>query len=259
MELIEAKIAGSIGTICLDHPAKRNAISAGMVADISEALTSFGAARVRAVVLRARPGVEIWSSGHDVDELPEGRRDPLGWHDPLKILIRAIESHAAPVIALIEGGVFGGACETAMACDIVVAAPNATFALTPAKLGVPYDVSGMLTFLNGASLRAIKEMAFTARPIGASRALDIGLINHIAAPGEIESFTYAMAADIVENAPLSISVMKEELRILAGAHPMSPQGFERVQGLRRIVYDSADYAEGIRAFKERRKPVYRGE
>ena len=54
-----------------------------------------------------------------------------------------------------------------------------------------------------------------------------------------------MAADIVENAPLSIAVMKEELRILAGAHPMSPQGFERVQGLRRIVYDSADYVEGI--------------
>jgi methylmalonyl-CoA decarboxylase len=68
-----------------------------------------------------------------------------------------------------------------------------------------------------------------------------------------------MAADIAENAPLSISVMKEELRILAGAHPMSPQGFERVQGLRRVVYDSSDYVEGIRAFKEKRKPVYRGE
>jgi methylmalonyl-CoA decarboxylase len=52
--------------------------------------------------------------------------------------------------------------------------------------------------------------------------------------------------------------MKEELRILAGAHPMSPQGWERVQGLRRIVYDSADYVEGLKAFKEKRKPVYRG-
>ena len=63
---------------------------------------------------------------------------------------------------------------------------------------------------------------------------------------------------IAANAPLSVSVMKEQLRILAGAHPMSPQGFERIQGLRRLVYDSDDYREGIRAFKERRPPVFRG-
>ena len=134
-----------------------------MVADIAEALDELSAERgcapsscARAQASRSGP------PGMTSTNCRRGRRDPLGWHDPLKMLIRAIESHSAPVIALIEGGVFGGACEAAMACDIVVAAPNATFALTPAKLGVPYDVSGMLTFLNGASLRAIKEMAFTA-------------------------------------------------------------------------------------------------
>ncbi len=259
MDFVETGIKGSIGTICLDHLEKRNALSAALIEQIAKALASFTEACARVVVLRARPGVKIWSSGHDVDELPEGRRDPLGWYDPLRVLIRAIENHPAPVIAMIEGGVFGGACEAAMACDIVIAAPNATFALTPAKLGVPYNVSGMLTFLNSASLRIIKEMAFTARPIAAERALRIGLINHLTPLEELESFTYAMAADIVENAPLSIAVMKEELRILAGAHPMSPQGFERVQGLRRVVYESADYVEGVRAFKEKRKPVYRGE
>jgi methylmalonyl-CoA decarboxylase len=55
-----------------------------------------------------------------------------------------------------------------------------------------------------------------------------------------------------------VAVMKEQLRILAGAHPMSPQGFERVQGLRRLVYDSEDYVEGLNAFRERRKPLFRG-
>jgi len=256
---VETRIDGTVGTLCLDHPENRNALSGAMVDAISKGLERCAETRVRVVVLRARSGVKVWSSGHDVGELPKGRRDPLGWDDPLRKLIRAIENHPAPVIAMIEGGVFGGACETAMACDIIIAAPNATFALTPAKLGVPYNVSGMLTFLNGASLRVIKEMAFTARPIDAERALRVGLINHLSPIENLETFTYAMAADIAENAPLSISVMKEELRILAGAHPMSPQGFERVQGLRRVVYDSSDYVEGIRAFKEKRKPVYRGE
>jgi len=259
MPMAEAKIEGFVGTICLDRIEKRNSLSGALSDEIIKALDNLNENRVRVVVLRARSGVKIWCAGHDVDELPEGHRDPLGWYDPLKRLVRAIENHPAPVIAMIEGGVFGGACEAAMACDIVIAAPNATFALTPAKLGVPYNVSGMLTFLNSASLRIIKEMAFTARPIAAERALRIGLINHLTPLEELEPFTYAMAADIVENAPLSIAVMKEELRILAGAHPMSPQGWERVQGLRRVVYDSADYVEGLKAFKEKRKPVYRGE
>lgn len=68
---------------------------------------------------------------------------------------------------------------------------------------------------------------------------------------KLEGFTYELARDIANNAPLSISVMKEQLRMLAGAHPMSPRRFERVQGLRRIVCDSEEYAQGVGAFKEK--------
>ena len=102
-------------------------------------------------------------------------------------------------------------------------------------------------------------MLFTADPLSVERLCSLGVINKVVDKAELETVTFAMAHRIAANAPLSIAVMKEQLRILAGAHPMSPQGFERIQGLRRLVYDSADYQEGIRAFKERRKPFFRGE
>jgi methylmalonyl-CoA decarboxylase len=257
--LTRTEVDGFIGIVTLDHEAKRNALSKRLVDDIIAALEDFRDRKLRAVVLRARPGVKVWSAGHDVDELPLGGRDPLGWDDPLRYLIREIEVFPGPVIAMVEGGVWGGACETVFACDLVVAAPNATFAITPARLGVPYNIVGMLTFLNASSIRIGKEMAFTARPITAERAERLGMINHVVPADDLERFTMEIAQAIAANAPLSIAVMKEQLRILAGAHPMTPQGFERVQGLRRVVYDSHDYQEGIRAFKEKRKPVFRGE
>ena len=199
----------------------------------------------------------MWSAGHDVRSCRTDGRDPLGWDDPLPLLIREIEEFNAPVIAMIEGTVWGGACEVALACDLIVATPATTFAVTPAKLGVPYNVAGMVTFVNAANLRIVKEMAFTAAPLSAARALRSAW-STTSSGEELAIFTLRLARQIAANAPLSIAVMKEQLRILAGARPMSPQGFERVAGLRRVVYDSEDYREGIRAFKEKRKPVFKG-
>ncbi len=258
MQYIKVDHTGSVATLTLDHGAKRNALSSQLVGEILEALDNLRAKEVRVVVIRAAPGAKVWSAGHDVGELPEGRRDPLGWDDPLRHVVRALETQPYPIVAMVEGSVWGGACEFVLACDIVIAAPEAAFAATPAKLGVPYNVSGMLTFLNAAPARVVREMLFTAQPISAVRACDLGIINHVVPADEIEAFTYELADQIAKNAPLSISVMKEQLRILAGAHPMSPQGFERVQGLRRQVYDSEDYREGIRAFKEKRPPRFEG-
>ena len=178
MPAILSQVEGFVGTITLNHPEKRNALSEHLVDGIIAALEDFKARNVRVVILRAPPGSGVWSAGHNVEELPEARRDPLGWDDPLRNLIRQIENFPGPVIAMIEGTVWGGACETAFACDLIVAAPTTTFAVTPAKLGVPYNVSGMMTFLNAASLRIVKELAFTARPLSAERAERLGIINH---------------------------------------------------------------------------------
>ena len=112
---------------------------------------------------------------------------------------------------------------------------------------------------NSAGIRVVTEMAFTAKPVSADRAERLGLINHVVPRERLESFTSELARDITALAPLGIAAINERLRILAGAHPARPQGFERIQGLRRVVYDGRDDSEGIRAFKARRPPVFKGE
>lgn len=258
MSLVITTLEDSIGTIILNHGQKRNALSQPLIFDTLDALGAFRQKDVRVVILRAPDGATVWSSGHDVSELPQGHRDPLGWDDPLRRLVREIENYPSPIIAMIEGSVWGGACEVAFACDLVIAAEDATFAITPAKLGVPYNLSGLLTFMNTISLHIVKEMAFTGAPMKAERAERLGIVNQIVPRQQLRQRTDAIAREIVRNSPLSIAVMKEELNLLANAYDLSPLMFERIQSLRRVVYNSQDYQEGIRAFLEKRPPTFTG-
>jgi len=246
-----------IGTITLNH-GRVNPLSKQLIDDICVALEQMKSESVQVVILRASKGAKVFSAGHDVRELPTNGRDPLTYNDPLRHAVRTIEMHPAPIIAMVEGSVWGGACELVMGCDLVVAASDATFALTPAKLGIPYNLSGMLNFLKVAGMHLIKEMLFTAQPVAAGRLAAAGVINHVVPREGLESFTLTLAKRITETSPLVQRILKEELRVLANAHPLNPEAYERIQSLRREVYDSNDYQEGIQAFFEKRKPVFRG-
>ncbi|MBM3312150.1 MAG: methylmalonyl-CoA decarboxylase [Candidatus Aminicenantes bacterium] len=255
--ILTARESG-IGTIILNRPEKRNSFSAAMLDEFIAALNAFKADGARAVVLRAEKGAKIWSAGLDIGELPTPGKDPLAYNHPIEVALRAVQHLPAPVIAMVEGGVWGAACDLCLTCDILVGAPSASFAITPAKIGVPYNSSGILHFLNVAGLRVAKEMFFTAAPVGAERALDVGILNHLVPAEDLERFTYDMARKIAENSPLAISVIKEQLRLLAGSFPLNPETFEKIQALREKAYDSADYVEGTRSFFERRKPEFTG-
>lgn len=258
MPLVLQSVADSIGTLTLNQPEKRNALSRALIDDLISALAALKASAIRAVVLRAAPGSTVWSAGHDVRELPAAGHDPLTYSDPLRRAVRAIETFPAPVLALIEGSVWGGACELALSCDLLIAAPEVTFAITPARLGVPYNMSGMVNFMKMIAMPVLKEMLFTGQPISAERALAAGAINYVVPAPRLEPFVYELAARITEVSPLCVAVIKEELRMLSGSNALSSETFERVQDLRRRVYDSHDYEEGIHAFLEKRKPVFKG-
>jgi len=256
--LIEAKITDKIGEIRLNNPSRHNALSTALIDELCSALEEMLLAQVRVVVLRAQAGAKVFSAGHDVRELPTNGRDPLTYDDPVRRVIRMIELFPAPVIAMVEGSVWGGACELVMSCDLIVAGDDSTFAVTPAKLGMPYNMVGVQNFLNAGGMPLCKEMLFTAQPISVRRLVLQGIVSHAVSRSELEALTNSIAEQIAKNSPLVISLLKEELRLLSAAHNLRPETFERVQAMRRMVYDSEDYQEGIRAFFEKRPPRFQG-
>jgi methylmalonyl-CoA decarboxylase len=134
-----------IATITLQDPRRCNALSSQLIQDILAGFASFERHRLRVIILRAAPGTAVWSAGHDVRELPRTRRDPLGWSDPPRVLIRRIEESRAPVIGLIEGSVWGGACEVALACDLPGSNAAATLRQTTVPLLLVRPVIGLRT------------------------------------------------------------------------------------------------------------------
>jgi methylmalonyl-CoA decarboxylase len=249
----------NIGVITLKNQKKRNALSHEMMKALTEAFDRLAEAKIRVAVLRAEPDVKVWSAGHDIDELPLSGMDPLCYADPMEETLRAIRRFPGPVIAMVQGSVWGGAFDLVLSSDLVFADETATFAITPVNLGLPYNTTGLLHFMGRLRLNVVKELFFTAAPVKADVALEWGIINHLLPASELESRTMAVASEMATKAPLAMAVIKEQMRVLCDYQPIAAQTFERIQDMRRKVYESADYREGIAAFKEKRRAVFRGE
>jgi methylmalonyl-CoA decarboxylase len=215
---------------------------------------------IRVVILRAPSGTKTWSAGHNVGELPKHKhaRDPLTYNDPLRVVVRKIQEYPAPVLAMIEGGVWGGACELAMACDMVIVAENATFGMTPAKLGVPYNLGGIQNMLGSVPLVFVKEMLFRAAPISARRAYEVGIAK--LCPASRATGSQDIRVSEGHAGELGVGHYLAERRDsrfgqLSATHHRDLRGDP---GVRRRIYDSDDYKERIGSFFEKRKPVFQG-
>ncbi len=259
MDLILKDIQDGIGVLTLNNPGRRNALSLDLCDQIVAALEEFHGKKIPVVIIRAEKNARVWSSGHDITQLPKVHHDPLAYDSPMEKAFRAIQSYPGPVIAMIQGSVWGGATDLTVTCDMAIGDETSSFAITPVKIGLPYNASGIMHFINRVGMNIAKEMFFTAEPVKAERAYHFGILNHLVNSSEIEKFTFDLAKTIAGNSPLAVAIVKEQFRILSEAHPISPEGFERIQALRRKVYNSNDYEEGTKAFTEKRKPTFKGE
>ncbi len=258
--LVNTNIQDRICFVEMQNAEHFNCLSAEMCKELCEAITHAYDAECVGIVIKAQCYKGVWSAGHDIRELPQDGEDPLAYDVPMERLLRCVQDTPIPVIACVSGTVWGGACDLCLSCDMIVSADTATFAITPAKIGIPYNASGILHFINQLGINKAREMFFLAMPITAHDALNVGLINRVAPPEELDKMLEEQfLAPLRRNSVMSISAIKRQFRILSkGANVIPSECFERINAYRTKVYQGADYLEGIRSFLEKRAPQYTG-
>ena len=261
-ELIVEKSEG-FWTLIINRPEKRNSLTPDLLLAMKDVLDSLSENKdVRAVIVTGA-GDKAFSAGFDISALPTkvlpGTEDELKTNVYVDACMESIASCAYPVIAMIDGYARGAGCELALSCDIRIASDRATFGMPPAKLGLVYSAKGMKKFINAVGFANTKEIFLTGRPFDAQRAKEMGFVSYVVPSEQLKEFAYEMAREISENAPLSLSGTKTIISYFMNMGQLGKEEEAHCAKLRFEALKSRDLEEGRKAFKEKRKPRFRGE
>ncbi|MGE5266659.1 MAG: enoyl-CoA hydratase [Deltaproteobacteria bacterium] len=249
---------GGIAHLVLDNPARLNALTSAMWAAVPRLLAEAEADdAVRVIVLRGAGG-KAFSAGADISEFESARTgDAVKAYDALNhAAFEALLGAAKPTIAMIEGFCLGGGLGIAACCDLRMANDAASFAIPAAKLGLGYHPRWVRTLLTLAPPASVKEMLFTGRRFNAAEALSMGLVNRVHPADALGTEIRTLAETIAGNAPMTIRAAKAAIDELTAKPETADIG--RLEHLVKQCFDSADYAEGRKAFAEKRKPDFKG-
>ncbi len=256
--LVSTEDRGHVRHVVLDRPEKRNAFNGELVLAVGEALRAAADdPAVHCVVLRgAGP---MFSSGMDLASLA----GLAGAPEHLRAFRRACleawnlaEEMTKPTICSIHGACIGGAMELALACDLRVMAADAVIGMPETRIGLIPDVGGSSRLPQIVGLGRAKELVMTGKMIGGEEAERIGLVNRVAPAEELEAATQALVDELLACAPVAVGLAKRVMD--ASARPALAATLELEVAMQERCARSADFAEGARAFAEKRQPEFSG-
>lgn len=248
-------VADGIATLTLNRPEKRNAINRAMLASFGAHLQQLEHnTDVRVVVIRGAG--RVFCAGRDLREMDQQRDAGEANQGGVVELFHQVETLCHPTIAMVQGDALAGGCELALHCDLRLAAEGARFGMPLARLGlvVPFLLTCKLVETIGPAFT--RQFLFTAQPVSAPRAYEMGLLHQVVPAAELEATTYALARSIADNAPLALRGIKRSI-----LRAVSLPGSIPHADLEALVADtrlSADAREGVRAWIEKRPPLFRG-
>lgn len=254
---IQLAYDGPVGTITLNRPDKRNAISFELIDDLLEALD--GVEKSDAIVLILTGAGKAFCSGMDLDNLKGllGRTPEENVKDSETMvrLFRSLYEFPKVTIAAVNGPAIAGGTGLAFLCDFTLAVPEAKFGYTEVRIGfVPAIVSTFL--LRQIGEKQARDLLLTGRIFGADEALRLGLINEIVAPENLFARTKELAAVLLANSSASLRATKQ----LLTDHARAELDAQIDAAIREnaAIRSTADFREGISSFLEKRKPVWTG-
>lgn len=254
------RIDAPLGWLTVNRPEARNALTTQMWTALAAEIERLAKLDEVRVIILTGAGDKSFISGADINELSATKNNAESdVNDPrfTVALLQAITNAPKPVIAMINGHCFGGGILIAMACDLRFAAASAKFAIPAVKLGLAYPAEqgvARLARIVGATHAA--DILFSGRALEASEALEIGMLNRVVAADELGKTTREYALKLAEGAPLSLAAHKLALQNLLRAPALRDD--EAVEQAMLRCYQSEDYAEGLAAFLEKRKPDFHG-
>lgn len=254
-ELIVEVVDGGVAIVTLNRPKVRNAINATLTREIEAVVKRIEADDAIGAAILTSSHEKFFCAGADLSEISAGRGHMLETAEGgFAGFVRA--RRAKPWIAAIRGAAFGGGCELALACDMIVASEDAQFALPEVKRGLYAGAGGAYRLARRLPRNIALELLATGGVLEASRGFALGLVNRVTPASEVSSTAIELARAISANAPLSV---RESLAVARLANDMPETDlFNLSEQARERICASDDAQEGTRAFFEKRPPVWKG-
>ena len=260
MELTERIIAkkdGAVGWLIFNNPERRNAVSVDMWEAIPHVLSQYESDPEVRVIVLAGAGDKAFVSGADISQFEKERSSAEAVQRYEELAEGAAAKLAGcdkPLIAMIRGYCLGGGMNIAVLCDLRIAADDARFGIPAGKMGLGYRASSMKNLVDTVGAPFAREIMLTARQFTGAEALGMGWVHRVVPVAELESLTRKYCDDIAANAPLTLRAAKRTIREVS----KRDYDIELCRSWVRECFESEDYAEGRRAFMEKRKPQFRG-